>query len=95
MNTNVEKKFQSVTIFMVIAIFAILAIGITITGIGTYKKVSDNSQVNFVHRTSLSYLLNQVRLYDYKEGISVGEFYDSPALFLNSKIDEIEYTTII
>ena len=73
------------------ALFFLLAMGIILFGSSAYQDVSRASDENYVSRTAISYLLNQIRRADCADCVCVGSFGGSDALFLH----EDEYVTIL
>ena len=91
-----KRNFQGRTLrtFLLVALcalFFILAMGIVLFGSTVYQNVSRISDENYVSRTAVSYLLNQIRRADCADCVCVGSFGDGDALFLH----EDEYVTIL
>ncbi len=85
------RVFKVVTVLLLCALFFIFAVGVTLLGSNVYAEAVNNSDENFEHRTTLSYIVNQIWRADIVDGISVGTFGDGDALFMH----EMGYVTIL
>lgn len=61
------------------ALFALLAMGVTLMGTGVYRAVADDADANSTQRTALSYVVNQIRRSD-AGGVAIGTFGGGDAL---------------
>jgi hypothetical protein len=77
------------------AVFFLLAMGLTIMGSGVYRSVVSASDTDYTRRTALGYLVNQIRRGDVADGVSVGSFGGSDAVFLTQDEAESRYTTCL
>ena len=64
------------------ALFFVLAIGSALLGSGVYRRVAAESAETSARRTALAYLGNQLRRADRQDGIQIGTFGGSDALYL-------------
>ena len=55
---------RRVVIVCLAALFALLAMGVTLMGTGVYRAVADDAAANSAQRTALSYVVNQIRRAD-------------------------------
>ena len=85
------RTLRTALLVALCALFFLLAMGIVLFGSSAYQDVNRVSDENYVSRTALSYLLNQVRRADREDCVCVGSFGDGDALYLH----EDEYVTIL
>ena len=86
---------RRVVIVCLAALFALLAMGVTLMGTGVYRAVVDDANANSAQRTALSYVVNQIRRAD-AGGVSVGAFGGGDALRLTETGgDGSVYVTLI
>lgn len=76
------KRRQSLTVFLLCALFFFVAMALALLGSGVYRSVNAASQHNYTLRTALSYLTNQVRGGDAAGGIQPIQFGAGDALQL-------------
>lgn len=86
---------RRVVIVCLAALFALLAMGVTLMGTGVYRSVADDAETNSAQRTALSYVVNQVRRAD-AGGVAVGSFGGGDALRLTETAEDGSvYVTLI
>ena len=86
---------RRVVIVCLAALFALLAMGVTLMGTGVYRAVADDAAANSTQRTALSYVVNQIRRAD-GGGVAVGTFGGGDALRLTETgEDGSVYVTLI
>lgn len=91
---NPSKSGRGVRAALVVvlcALFFLLAMGITLLGSGVYRGVVTAADRNYIQRTALSYLVNQIRR---ASSVDVGSFELSPALDLSAPEEE-DYHTVL
>lgn len=91
---NPSKSGRGVRAALVVvlcALFFLLSMGITLLGSGVYRGVVAAADRNYIQRTALSYLVNQIRR---ASRVEVGSFELSPALDLSAS-EEGEYHTVL
>lgn len=86
---------RTAAVFCLCALFAVLAIGLTLLSSGIYRSTAADADRNYTHRTALSYLVNQVRRSDEADAIALTEFGGSDALSLTERVDGAEYVTLL
>ncbi len=69
---NRGGALRGALVLALIAVFFIFAMGITLLGSGVYRSTVSASEENYVRRTALSYLVNQIRRGDELGGVAVG-----------------------
>lgn len=92
---NPSKSGRGVRAALVVvlcALFFLLAMGITLLGSGVYRGVVAAADRNYIQRTALSYLVNQIRR---ASSVEVGSFELSPALDLSAPEEEGDYHTVL
>ena len=86
---------RRVVIVCLAALFALLAMGVTLMGTGVYRSVADDADTNSTQRIALSYVVNQIRRLD-AGGVAVGTFGGGDALRLTeTSEDGSVYVTLI
>jgi hypothetical protein len=98
-----EKKSNAMTshavgglfIFCLIALFAVLAVTLTLTGMRAYQSVSESSADNSEAQIVLSYLLNKTHAMDSTGSVSIQEENGVEFLCLNERWDDEVYQTRI
>lgn len=80
---NGGRGLRSALTLVLCALFFLLAMGLALLSSGAYRGVAAASDANYVHRTALSYLINQLRRCDVAGGVSVRSFGDGDALCLS------------
>ena len=61
---NAHSGLRSAAVFALCGLFAVLAVGLAALSGGVYRAAALDSDQNYVRRTALSYLVNQVRRAD-------------------------------
>lgn len=82
-------------VFSLCALFAILAMGLTLLSSSVYRATAADADTNYTHRTALSYLMNQVRRSDGAGLVSTGFLGDAEALVLTERLDGASYVTML
>ena len=77
-----DNGHQSLTVFLLCAVFFFTAIVLALAGSSLYRSVAAAADRSYTARTALSYLTNQVRRGDTQDGLSVSAFGDGDALVL-------------
>lgn len=90
-----QGGLRTAAVFSLCALFAILAMGLTLLSSSVYRSTVADADRNFTHRTALSYLMNQVRRGDRTEGVSIQRFGDGDALVLTEEMDGYAYVTVL
>lgn len=90
-----HSGLRSAAVFALCGLFAVLAMGLALLSSGVYRSTVSDSDQNYIRRTSMSYLLNQVRRADMAGGVSVGTFGGSDALMLMESVGEDSYVTLL
>ena len=85
------RALRPVLTVVLCALFFLLAMGIVLLGSGVYRGAVAAADENYIHRTALSYLVNQVRRGDAAGGVSLGSFGGADALYLR----EAGYVTVL
>lgn len=92
---NGGRGLRTAVIVCLAAIFALLAMGVTLMGSGIYRSTVADADANNSQRIALSYVVNQIRRGD-AAGVSVGDFGGVNAVRLTeSEIDGATYVTLI
>ena len=73
---------HSAAVFALCALFAVLAMGLTLLASGAYRDTAAVAEVNYTRRTALSYLVHQVRRSDAEGCVYVESFGGVDALAL-------------
>ena len=63
---------RTATVLVLCALYCLLAMGVTLFGSSVYRGAVSASDENYLHRTALSYLVNQVRRSDSAGAVQVG-----------------------
>lgn len=79
---NRGGALRGAVVLALVAVFFILAMGITLLGSSVYRSTVSASEENYVRRTALSYLVNQIRRGDELGGVAVGSFAGADAVVL-------------
>lgn len=79
---NRGGALRGTLVLALVAVFFLLAMGITILGSGVYRSTVSSSEENYIRRTALSYLVNQIRRGDELGGVAVGSFGGGDAVVL-------------
>lgn len=94
-NAITNHAIGGLFIFCLIALFAVLAITLTLTGMRAYQSVSDASTGNSETQIVLSYVLNKVHATDQSGSVTVLEQDGVEYLCLNEDMEEDPYQTRI
>lgn len=89
------KGMQTALVVALSVFFFIFAIGIAVISGGVYTGVVRAADTNYANRTALSYFVNQVRRCDRENGIELGSFGQSDAIYLTETSDAGSYTTCL
>lgn len=92
---NAHSGLRSAAVFALCGLFAVLAVGLAALSGGVYRAAALDSDQNYVRRTALSYLVNQVRRADAGGGVAVGSFGGADALALTEEVDGTPYVTVL
>lgn len=90
-----QGGLRTAAVFSLCALFAILAMGLTLLASGAYRGTTADADRNYTHRTAMSYLINQIRRCDELGGVTVGTFGSSEALTLYESVDDATYVTLL
>lgn len=90
-----QGGLRTAAVFSLCALFAILAMGLTLLASGAYRDTAAAADRNFTQRTAMSYLINQIRRCDTQGGMSLGTFGGSDALTLYETVDDTTYVTML
>lgn len=63
---------RTATVLALCALYCLLAMGVTLFGSSVYRGAVAASDENYLHRTALSYLVNQVRRSDSGGAVQIG-----------------------
>lgn len=85
------RTLRTAVTVVLCALFSLLAMGVVLLGSGAFRETVAASDENYIHRTALSYIVNQVHRGDVAGGITLSSFGGGDALFLR----EGGYTTIL
>lgn len=86
---------RSAAVFALGGLFALLAIGLALLSSGVYRDVAAAADDHYIHRTALSYLVNQIRRSDALGAVALGTFGEGDALCLTETVDGAEYITLL
>jgi len=89
-----EKASEAATL-MVFCIFAMLVFTVLLLGAGAYKNIVGASRDGSDERVCLSYVWTTVKNNDDADSLHVGTFNDVSALYIDEKIGDSVYNTII
>lgn len=95
MKDRSHSGLRSAAVFSLCALFALLAMGLTLLSSGVYRDTVRAADENYIHRTALSYLVNQVRRADAEGCVAVGSFGEGGALRLTEQVDGEDYLTLL
>ncbi|MBE5801432.1 MAG: DUF4860 domain-containing protein [Clostridiales bacterium] len=94
-NAITNHAIGGLFIFCLIALFAVLAVTLTLTGMRAYQSVSEASTGNSEAQIVLSYLLNKVHTTDSSAAVTVVEDQDLQYLCLTEILEGDPYETRI
>ncbi|WP_286734021.1 DUF4860 domain-containing protein [Intestinimonas sp. UBA1698] len=86
---------RSAAVFALCALFAVLAMGLTLLASGAYRDTAAVAEVNYTRRTALSYLVHQVRRSDADGCVYVESFGGGDALALVEPAGGSSYITLL
>ncbi len=92
---NQGGRLRTIAVISLCAFFLILALGTAVFSSSIYQETIKTSDENYLHRTALSYLTNQLRRGDVANGVSVGSFHGVDALVLTQSEGEYRYVTYL
>jgi hypothetical protein len=75
--------------------FVMLAVGVLVLGISVFNNTNKVSTENYMQRTALSYIANQVRLGDSLDSIDIRDIDGVSALAISQDIDGMAYSTLL
>jgi hypothetical protein len=84
---------DTLVVLLLIGMFVLLSTGVLVLGISVYNNTNRVSSENFLHRTALSYVANQIRRSDAGGGIEVRELEGTEALVFRQNFDGTDYLT--
>jgi len=90
-----KRNIDTVFVLIVFSIFAFSVLMVLMLGAGVYRNINDVSRESEQEHTALSYIWTKVKNFDTTGAVHVGDFHDSPALFIDEKIGETYYRTSI
>lgn len=82
-------------VLLLIGLFALLAVGVLSYGVSVYRHLTDLSQETYFQRTALSYFANQIRTFDQKGSVALGQLEDVEAVVLRETWNETAYVTYL
>lgn len=86
---------RSAAVFSLCALFAVLAMGLTLLASSVYRSTVAEAGESYTQRVALSYLINQIRRSDEAGGVALSQFGGSDALALTERLDGAEYQTLL
>lgn len=92
---NSKSSINTIVILILAVLFIMLAMLVITTGVSVYGSTVERAEYSYQIRTSLSYIVNQSRMYDSEGSISVSEIEGSPALKLSTEQGGIVWSTYI
>lgn len=90
-----QGALRTAAVFSLCALFAVLAMGLTLLASSVYRATAGEADENYTHRVALSYLVNQFRRGDEINCIALTEFGGSDALVLTERVAGSEYVTYL
>ncbi|MEG1857596.1 MAG: DUF4860 domain-containing protein [Pseudoflavonifractor sp.] len=92
---TVGRMLRSMVVVLLAALFFLLAMGVALLGSQVYRSAVQDSDENYIHRSALSYVVNQVRRGD-AGGVTVADFGGCSAVRLTEVLpDGSVYATVI
>lgn len=91
-NRHVVDVLFVITLFCV---FAFCALMLVILGAEVYKKTVASMESNYTTRTSYAYISEKIRQKDTSGAVKIAKFGDADAIFLEEKIGEKSYFTVL
>ena len=90
-----QGALRTAAVFSLCALFAVLAMGLTLLASSVYRSTAADADQNYTQRAALSYLVNQIRRSDETSCVALTEFGGSDAIALTERLDEAEYITLL
>ena len=85
------RSFPAVAAFLMLAVFATAVLLTLITGAGTYRRLTQRTQMAFDSRTATQYLATKVRQASGSEGVSIAPFGQGDCLWIPQNIEGETY----
>lgn len=95
---NIKNNSHNMDVIVVLCLFVVFSItilSVLFYGVHAYRNISAKSDANYGVRTSLLYISNKVHAYDEENKVTVGNFGDGEALFLEESFEGVAYVTKI
>ncbi len=88
-------RVQSAATWTLCALFAVLGLGLALLSGGVYRATAADAQRNYSQRTTLSYLVNQLRQADRADSLALVCFGDGDAAALYEEVNGGRYVTLL
>ena len=96
MNKNRRSsEAQTLVVLALFCIFTASVLMVLMLGTKIYRAMGAKSDAVYAQRTALCYISEKISHQDIKNGVRIGSFGDSPALFMEETIAGTEYETTI
>jgi len=89
------RSVDTIFVLIVFSIFALSILMVLMLGASVYRNINDISNEGQHEHTVLSYIWTKTKNYDNADSISAGDFKGIPALFIDEKIGEENFRTVI
>jgi len=89
------RSVDTIFVLIVFSIFAFSVLMVLMLGASVYRNINDISYEGQYEHTALSYIWTKTKNFDDAGSIHVGDFNGVSALFIDEKIDDIDYRTAI
>ena len=89
------RSIDTIFVLIVFSIFAFSVLMVLMLGASVYKNVNDISRQGHFEHTTMSYIWTKVKNFDDAGSIHVGSFNGKSALFIDEKLGDTDFRTVI
>jgi len=89
------RSIDTIFVLIVFSIFAFSVLMVLMLGASVYRNINDISRDGQDERMVLSYVRTKIKNYDAAGGVYVDDFCGVPALFIDERIGDTDFVTVI
>jgi len=89
------RSIDTIFVLIVFSIFAFSVLMVLMLGASVYRNINDISRDGQDERMVLSYVRTKIKNYDIAGSVYVDDFGGAPALFIDERIGDTDYVTVI
>ena len=90
-----KTGFEKLAVLLLTGIFAVSLLLVLLTGVKTYRRLTEHGRESYDRRTVAQYITTKIRQSDSEGSVSVEPFGEGSALVLRENINGISYLTRI